>query len=111
MVPTACGVRSDRSFSGAGINTDPIRHPDPHSLDANRPQVPNLTFGDGPHVCIGAQLALLEAHALLDVLGWAFPEARLAVPLNEIERDPPRTQSRRLATLPTWLRGSAPGSG
>lgn len=86
-----------------GINTDPSRHPTPYSLDSKRRQLADLTFGDGPHACIGAQLAQLEARVLVDVLREDFPDAHLAVPFDELERDRSGQQSRRLASLPAWL--------
>ncbi|CAM3506776.1 cytochrome P450 [Kibdelosporangium persicum] len=43
-----------------------------------------LTFGSGPHFCIGAQLAQAEMRALVTVLRRDFPEARLAVPFDEL---------------------------
>ncbi|MGH3887630.1 MAG: cytochrome P450 [Pseudonocardiaceae bacterium] len=88
-----------------GINTDPSRHPTPYVLDSHRRHLPDLTFGDGPHACIGAQLAQLEARVLVDVLRENFPDAHLAVPFSELERDRSGQQSRRLVSLPTWLRG------
>ncbi|MGH3937178.1 MAG: cytochrome P450 [Pseudonocardiaceae bacterium] len=87
-----------------GINTDPSRYPTPYTLDPNRGHLPDLTFGDGPHACIGAQLALLEARVLVDVLREDFPDAHLAVPFDQLERDRSGRQFRRLASLPTWLR-------
>ncbi len=65
---------------------------------------PISPFGDGPHACIGARLAQLEARVLVDVLREDFPDAHLAVPFNELERDRSGQQSRLLASLPTWLR-------
>ncbi len=86
-----------------GINTDPARCPAPHVLDPNRERVPDLTFGDGPHACIGSQLAQMEARVVIDVLRQDFPGAHLAVPFLELERDRSGTQSRRLTSLPAWL--------
>ena len=52
-----------------GIGTDPDRQPGS-----------DLSFGAGPHFCLGAQLAALELQAVAEVVRTAFPDARLAVP-------------------------------
>ncbi|MGH8932532.1 MAG: cytochrome P450 [Egibacteraceae bacterium] len=86
-----------------GINTDPSCHLAPYALDPKRRRLPDLTFGDGPHACIGAQLAQLEARVVIHVLREDFPDAHLAVPFDELERDRRGGQLRRLVSLPTWL--------
>jgi cytochrome P450 len=62
----------------AGANRDPTTYADPHVFRLDRVGEPgHLTFVQGPHACIGAQLARVEtrvaAGAVLDLL----PEARL----------------------------------
>jgi cytochrome P450 len=42
-------------------NRDPARYPDPDRLDLSRAGAPSLAFGNGPHYCLGAGLARLEA--------------------------------------------------
>lgn len=42
-------------------NRDPACYPDPDSLDLTRTGPPHLAFGNGPHYCVGAGLARLEA--------------------------------------------------
>jgi cytochrome P450 len=40
---------------------DPARFPDPDQLDVRRHFDVHLAFGHGPHVCLGAALARMEA--------------------------------------------------
>ncbi len=42
-------------------NRDPRRYHRPDELDVRRPDVKPLSFGGGPHFCVGAALARLEA--------------------------------------------------
>jgi cytochrome P450 len=65
----------------------------------------DLAFGAGPHHCIGAQLALVELRAAVDVLRSDFPDARLAVPYAELRQvGLGGVQGGRLRTLPVVLR-------
>jgi cytochrome P450 len=64
----------------------------------------DLTFGAGPHYCIGAQLALLELRAVAAVLAADFPDARLAVLYAELRRVDRGMQGSRLVELPVVLR-------
>ncbi|UKY50277.1 cytochrome P450 [Streptomyces inhibens] len=78
-----------------GINTDPARSPGP-----------DLTFGAGPHFCIGAQLAQLELRAVAAVLRCDFPDARLAIPFTELRQTGMGgLQGSRLTSLPVTLHG------
>ncbi|MDQ4071007.1 MAG: cytochrome P450 [Actinomycetota bacterium] len=49
-------------------NRDPIRFTDPDRLDVGRAEAPPMSFGSGIHHCLGAALARLEAHVVLDRL-------------------------------------------
>lgn len=62
---TAAGTEIPR---GAGLvlligaaNRDPSRYPRPDEFDPTRTDVRPLSFGAGPHTCLGSQLARLEA--------------------------------------------------
>lgn len=64
---------------------------------------PDLTFGAGPHYCVGAQLAQIELTAAAQVLRTDFPDARLAVPFDQLLVDRIGVNARRLAALPVVL--------
>lgn len=49
-------------------NRDPRYFRDPHEFDVARTPNPMLTFGYGPHLCLGAQLARMEARVAIG--GW-----------------------------------------
>ena len=67
---------------------------------------PDLSFGAGPHYCVGAHLARLELRIVLEVLRDRFPNARLAVPLRDLRQvDLGGTSGSRLIALPVALRG------
>jgi cytochrome P450 len=61
----------------AAANRDPSRWDDPQRLDVRREYKPNLGFGVGPHVCIGAPLARLEVKAAIETLLRIAPEYHL----------------------------------
>jgi 13-deoxydaunorubicin hydroxylase len=87
-----------------GINTDSHCYRDPLVLDPARRASRIMTFGDGPHYCIGAQLAALEATTMIEVLRRDFPKARLAVPFDTLRWGRRGSQTARLTALPAWLR-------
>jgi cytochrome P450 len=60
-------------------NRDPDRFPAPDVLDVGRGDGPNLGFGHGPHYCLGAPLARLEARVAFEELLGRYPRLRLAV--------------------------------
>ncbi|MDQ4143993.1 MAG: cytochrome P450 [Actinomycetota bacterium] len=61
---------------GAG-NRDPQRFEDPNQLDIQREDVVPLSFGGGPHFCLGASLARIEGAALFEHLPRALPTLKL----------------------------------
>jgi cytochrome P450 len=60
----------------AAGNRDPQRYAEPDRLDVARRQVGSLSFGSGPHVCIGAALTMMEAEAVFHQLLTRWPDLR-----------------------------------
>ncbi|TMB91873.1 MAG: cytochrome P450 [Chloroflexi bacterium] len=69
---------------GSG-NHDPARFDQPDRLDVQRQDPSPLSFGAGPHFCIGAALARLEGAVAFEALARRLPQLEL------------------LETDPTWL--------
>ncbi|MFC5144684.1 cytochrome P450 [Streptomyces aureoversilis] len=69
-------------------NRDPSVFERPDELDVDRPRVPHLSFGHGPHFCLASMLARLESEVMLTGLLARFPHLRLAVPAKEIAWQP-----------------------
>ncbi|WP_020673418.1 cytochrome P450 [Amycolatopsis nigrescens] len=68
-------------------NHDARRFPEPALVDLARGQghPRHLTFGHGPHHCLGATLARLQLRTGVTALLAAAPRLRLAVPFDELE--------------------------
>lgn len=59
-------------------NRDPHMFPAPDALDAGRPNAnKHMTFGGGPHACLGAALAVTQAETALGALLQRVPTLRL----------------------------------
>ncbi|MDK0520939.1 cytochrome P450 [Streptomyces sp. ML-6] len=61
----------------ASANHDERVFPDPFTLDLTRTSNPHVSFGDGPHVCLGAHFARLQLSALYEETCRALPPDRL----------------------------------
>lgn len=69
----------------AGIGRDPQVHGETaDQFDITRADKTDLSFGYGPHSCLGRSLATLQALIALPALFERFPDMRLAVPPDEI---------------------------
>ncbi|MEU7135950.1 cytochrome P450 [Streptomyces sp. NPDC046261] len=66
-------------------NRDPAQHPDPHRFDVTRTGSKVLSFSAGPHYCLGASLARMEAAVALRRLLTRFP--RLAPAGDPVRRE------------------------
>jgi cytochrome P450 len=68
-----------------GSNLDTATFPAPQRFDLTRETNPHLTFGHGPHFCIGAPLARIELTAVFATLFTRFPNLRLAIPAEQLQ--------------------------
>ena len=83
----------------AAAHRDPAAFEQPDRFDPDRSTIRHLGFGKGPHFCLGAPLARLEATVALSALTQRFPDAALAA-------EPDYKQNvtlRGMSTLPITL--------
>ncbi|OIJ96881.1 cytochrome P450 [Streptomyces colonosanans] len=64
----------------ASANRDERVFTAPDRLDLSRTPNPHVSFGDGPHVCLGAHFARLQLHVLYEEALRTLPALRLAAP-------------------------------
>ncbi|MEU2116115.1 cytochrome P450 [Streptomyces sp. NPDC016459] len=84
----------------ASANHDERVFPDPRRLDLGRAPNPHVSFGDGPHVCLGAHFARLQLHVL-------YEEVRASCAGMELTGPPRRLVSNFIngvTSLPVRLR-------
>jgi len=84
----------------AAANRDPALVKEPEAFDVTRDRVPSLSFGAGPHYCLGAYLAIMQGEVLFPRLLRRFPGLRQAGP--PVYRAPGSTL-RGLEYLPLFL--------
>lgn len=66
------------SFLYGSANFDPEVFADPREFRIERDPNPHLTFGKGPHVCLGASLARLETRVMFEELAARVRQFELA---------------------------------
>jgi cytochrome P450 len=81
----------------AAANRDPAQFADPERFDIRRHPNPHLSFGYGPHFCIGAALARMEGQIAFSTLLRRLGDLRLA---SDTPQWRPAFGVRSLETLP-----------
>ena len=69
----------------ASANYDPARFENPHEFQIDRPDNYHMTFGAGPHVCLGLKLARLETEIVLQQLFTRWPELRATLDAKDAD--------------------------
>lgn len=89
---TDVDVRGQRIRAGDKVvlyypsgNRDDDAFEDPYAFDIGRDPNPHVSFGGGgPHFCLGAHLARLEAQVMFDVLADHLPDVELTGPVRRL---------------------------
>jgi cytochrome P450 len=72
------------ALSVQAANRDPLRFPDPDTLDIHRKASGQLGFSFGVHQCLGQHLARSEMRVAFPALLTRFPTLRLAEPAADV---------------------------
>ncbi|MET9620648.1 cytochrome P450 [Streptomyces sp. NPDC006464] len=89
----------------ASANHDERVFPDPLRLDLGRTPNPHVSFGDGPHVCLGAHFARLQLRILHEEVRDALTGLDLAGPPRRLVSN----FVNGVKSLPVRVRAGAPG--
>ena len=77
-------------ISDAAANRDPKVFERPEEFDPTREDTRQLSFGHGPHKCLGMSLARMELRAVFLSLFRRFPDVRLAIDPHQLMIDDSR---------------------
>jgi len=71
----------------AAANRDPRHFTEPDNLSMERNPNKHISFGAGPHFCLGASLTRMEIRVALETLLMKWPNFRTTRPLSELSYD------------------------
>jgi cytochrome P450 len=86
----------------AAANRDSRMFDDPDKVDILREPNHHITFGYGPHFCLGNALARMESEIFFATMARRFPDLQLAVDPSELEWTG-NAMFRTVASLPVFL--------
>jgi len=92
-VPIPAGA--DLNLCVGAANRDPARYVDPDRFDILREPHQHLTFGFGPHMCLGVHLARMERRVAMAAVLDRLPALRL-----DPDTDPPFVQGAAMRSPP-----------
>jgi cytochrome P450 len=78
--PIAAGTKVVVYYPSANRDAEVFVHPD--ELDVTREHNPHLAFGNGPHFCLGANLARMQLRKMIPAILTRLPGLRLAGPVE-----------------------------
>src|SRR5262249_15289877 len=85
LAGTEIPARRDLNVFLGSANRDERRYTEPDRFDIHRTPAPHVSFGSGPHMCLGMPLARMETRVALDTVLERLPALRL-----DPEAPPPR---------------------
>lgn len=78
MIGTTQIRKGDQVYVALGsANRDPERFADPDRFDIRREKIHHMSFADGHHYCVGAQLARIEGQEAFAALLARYPNLRM----------------------------------
>lgn len=83
-------------------NRDDDQYANAGEMQLSHEVSPHLAFGHGPHYCLGAAQARMVGHVAFTELVTRFPDARLAIGLEDVRRRASSVMN-GLHRLPVWL--------
>lgn len=90
------------AIAGNSAQRDEKAYPNPDTIDFAREAPPALTFGAGPHYCLGAHLAKAELRIGLGLLVERFPKLRLAASFDQLRFTEGEILSSLVSLPVTW---------